>query len=50
MSVFLAVACETPSISAGTFFSGLESSGWLKHIKAVLDTSVFIAKVIPNDS
>lgn len=27
------------------FLWGLESSGWLKHIKAVLDAGVFIAKV-----
>ena len=27
------------------FLSGLESSGWLKHIKAVMDTSAFISKV-----
>ena len=27
------------------FLTGLESCGWLKHIKAVMDTSVFIAKV-----
>ena len=27
------------------FLSGLESSGWLKHIKAVVETSVIIAMV-----
>lgn len=27
------------------FLEGLESSGWLKHIKAVLDAGIFIAKV-----
>lgn len=35
---------KTPSM--GDFLWGLESSGWLKHIKAVLDAGVFIAKVI----
>ena len=30
------------------FLSGLESSGWLKHIKAILDTSAFISKVREN--
>jgi hypothetical protein len=27
------------------FISGLETSGWLKHIQAILETSVFISKV-----
>ena len=39
------VVCETPDITAKSLASGLDSSGWLRHIKAVLDTSVFIAKV-----
>lgn len=30
------------------FLSGLESSGWLKHIRAILETSWFIAKNIIN--
>lgn len=29
-----------------SFLSGLESSGWLKHIKAILDTSWFIAQAV----
>lgn len=29
-----------------SFLSGLESSGWLKHIKSILDTSHFIAEAI----
>lgn len=29
-----------------SFLSGLESSGWLKHIKSILDTSLFIAQNI----
>lgn len=37
--------CELPSPSMSDFLEGLESSGWLKHIKAVLDAAVFIAKV-----
>ncbi|MEQ2188665.1 hypothetical protein GOODEAATRI_017321, partial [Goodea atripinnis] len=31
------------------FLWGLENSGWLKHIKAVLDAGVFIAKVRTRD-
>lgn len=34
---------RSPSMS--NFLEGLENSGWLKHIKAVLDAGVFIAKV-----
>lgn len=29
-----------------SYISGLESSGWLKHIKAILDTSWFIAQAL----
>lgn len=29
-----------------SFLSGLESSGWLKHIKSILDTSQFIAEAL----
>ena len=37
--------CELKNPSMSAFLNGLESSGWLKHVKAVLDCSVFIAKV-----
>uniref|UniRef100_A0AAQ4Q8Y1 Myotubularin related protein 7a n=1 Tax=Gasterosteus aculeatus aculeatus TaxID=481459 RepID=A0AAQ4Q8Y1_GASAC len=37
-------ACELRSPSMSDFLEGLESSGWLKHIKAVLDAAIFIAK------
>uniref|UniRef100_A0A8C7WRH3 Myotubularin related protein 7a n=1 Tax=Oryzias sinensis TaxID=183150 RepID=A0A8C7WRH3_9TELE len=36
---------ELRSPSMSDFLEGLESSGWLKHIKAVLDAGIFIAKV-----
>ncbi|KAG8233295.1 hypothetical protein J437_LFUL012230 [Ladona fulva] len=38
--------CELKSPSMNAFLSGLESSGWLRHIKAVLDTSRFIAQAV----
>ncbi|XP_055749476.1 myotubularin-related protein 7-like isoform X2 [Salvelinus fontinalis] len=38
---------KTPSM--GDFLLGLESSGWLKHIKAVLDAGVFIAKAVAEE-
>ena len=38
------VACGE-RLGGETFLDSLDSSGWLKHIKCVLDTSYFIAKV-----
>lgn len=31
-----------------TFLNGLEASGWLRHIKAILDTAKFIAQALNN--
>ncbi|KAK3728847.1 hypothetical protein QZH41_020231 [Actinostola sp. cb2023] len=42
----LDVVSESPKMSMSTFLSGLEASSWLKHIKTVMDTSVFIAKAV----
>ncbi|EDO34710.1 predicted protein [Nematostella vectensis] len=42
----LEVVGESPKTPAGAFYSGLEASNWLKHIKNILDTSVFIAKAV----
>ncbi|KAI1241972.1 hypothetical protein IHE44_0005482 [Lamprotornis superbus] len=36
----------TRGLSVNDFLSGLENSGWLRHIKAVLDAAVFLAKVL----
>lgn len=38
------VACDQKSMNG--FLSSLESSGWLKHIRAMLDTSSFIANAV----
>uniref|UniRef100_A0A674GMD0 Myotubularin related protein 8 n=1 Tax=Taeniopygia guttata TaxID=59729 RepID=A0A674GMD0_TAEGU len=38
--------CEMKSPSMSDFLTGLENSGWLRHIKAVMDASVFLAKVL----
>ncbi|XP_054263954.1 myotubularin-related protein 6 isoform X2 [Macrosteles quadrilineatus] len=38
--------CELKSPSMNSFLAGLESSGWLRHIKSILDTSMFIANAI----
>lgn len=38
--------CELKNPSMSAFLSGLESSGWLKHVRAVMETSTFIAKAV----
>lgn len=40
--------CEMKVPSMNAFLNGLESSGWLKHIKAILDTSVFITRAVED--
>ncbi|KAG8136869.1 hypothetical protein E2320_005428 [Naja naja] len=42
--------CGTRGLSVNDFLSGLESSGWLRHIKAVLDAAIFLAKAIAFES
>ncbi|XP_041970088.1 myotubularin-related protein 8 isoform X2 [Aricia agestis] len=39
----LVETCEQNTPTMSSFFSGLESSGWLKHIKSILDTARWIA-------
>lgn len=41
--------CELRTPSMSDFLEGLESSGWLKHIKAVLDAGIFIAKAVAEE-
>ncbi|XP_073522388.1 phosphatidylinositol-3-phosphate phosphatase MTMR7-like [Phyllobates terribilis] len=33
----------------GEFLWGLESSGWLKHVKTILDAGIFIAKAVSEE-
>ncbi|XP_025086594.1 myotubularin-related protein 6-like isoform X2 [Pomacea canaliculata] len=42
----LVEVCELKNPSMSGFLSGLENSGFLKHIAAILETSVFIANAI----
>ncbi|XP_062507308.1 myotubularin-related protein 6-like [Corticium candelabrum] len=35
---------SNPSLSMIEFLSGIASSSWLKHIRSVMETSIFIAK------
>ncbi|CAG9130462.1 unnamed protein product [Plutella xylostella] len=42
----LVETCEQTSPTMSSFLSGLESSGWLKHIKSILDTGWWIASAV----
>ncbi|KAJ6662289.1 hypothetical protein lerEdw1_012453 [Lerista edwardsae] len=42
--------CGTRGLSVSDFLSGLESSGWLRHIKAVLEAAVFLTKAIASEN
>lgn len=35
----------TRSLSMPDYLVGLENSGWLRHIKAIMDAAIFLAKV-----
>ncbi|KAM3672189.1 myotubularin-related protein 7 isoform X3 [Ammospiza nelsoni] len=41
--------CELKSPSMSDFLWGLENSGWLKHIKAIMDAGIFIAKAVAEE-
>lgn len=38
----------TRSITMSDYLVGLENCGWLRHIKAVVDAAIFLAKVHPS--
>ncbi|KAM5290345.1 phosphatidylinositol-3,5-bisphosphate 3-phosphatase MTMR8 [Glossophaga mutica] len=42
----LVEVCESKTPTVTEFLSGLDSSGWLTHIKAIMDTGTFIAKAV----
>lgn len=42
------LACELRVPSMTSFLSGIEGSGWLRHVKAILETSVFISNAVKN--
>ncbi|KAM7227276.1 hypothetical protein CapIbe_021689 [Capra ibex] len=48
LEVYLAV-CELKSPSMSDFLWGLENSGWLRHIKAIMDAGIFIAKAVSEE-
>ncbi|KAK7899490.1 hypothetical protein WMY93_020343 [Mugilogobius chulae] len=41
--------CELRSPSMSDFLERLENSSWLKHIKAVLDAALFVAKAVSEE-
>ncbi|XP_056397492.1 myotubularin-related protein 8 isoform X2 [Hyla sarda] len=43
-------ACELKNPSVSNFLTVLENSGWLRHIKAIMDASVFLAKAVRDDN
>lgn len=42
---FFSLACELKNPTMNQYLYGLENSSWLQHIKSLLDTAVFIARV-----
>ncbi|PIO28822.1 hypothetical protein AB205_0134770 [Aquarana catesbeiana] len=42
--------CGSKNLSVNDFFNGLENCGWLRHIKAVMDASVCLAKAIYEEN
>uniref|UniRef100_A0AAY4EJU3 Myotubularin phosphatase domain-containing protein n=1 Tax=Denticeps clupeoides TaxID=299321 RepID=A0AAY4EJU3_9TELE len=41
--------CALKSPSMSDYLTGLENSGWLRHIKAVMDAGVFLAKAVADE-
>lgn len=39
------IVVGTRSLSMPDYLVGLENSGWLRHIKALMDAAIFLAKV-----
>ena len=48
MEIVLFSACQLITPTMASFLGGLESSGWLKHIRSVLETSFLIASNLAN--
>lgn len=41
--------CSMKSPSMSDYLTGLENSGWLRHIKSVMDAGVFLAKAVCDE-
>ncbi|XP_067903498.1 myotubularin-related protein 8 [Heterodontus francisci] len=42
--------CELKAPSMSEFLTGLENSGWLRHIKTIVDAGVFISKAVAEEN
>ena len=42
---FFSQVFDSKDLSMSSYLRGLDECGWLKHIKSMMDTSIFIAKV-----
>ncbi|XP_065843343.1 myotubularin-related protein 6-like [Oscarella lobularis] len=40
---------RNPNLTMSEFLTGLAGSGWLKHIRGILETSIFIAKALGQE-
>uniref|UniRef100_A0A131XZU7 phosphatidylinositol-3,5-bisphosphate 3-phosphatase n=1 Tax=Ixodes ricinus TaxID=34613 RepID=A0A131XZU7_IXORI len=40
--------CELSEPTMNSFLNGLESSGWLRHVRAIMETSYFIARAVED--
>ncbi|XP_037506872.1 myotubularin-related protein 6 [Rhipicephalus sanguineus] len=40
--------CEASEPSMGAFLGGLEASGWLRHVRAILETAHFVARAVED--
>lgn len=45
---FTLTACDLKSSSVNNFLGGIDASGWIRHIKALLDTALFMTQAIDN--
>ncbi|XP_074063480.1 phosphatidylinositol-3,5-bisphosphate 3-phosphatase MTMR8 isoform X2 [Macrotis lagotis] len=41
--------CEMKVPSMSDFLAGLENSGWLRHIKTIMDAGIFLAKAVKEE-
>lgn len=48
LNLYICLNLVQRSTSMSAFLSGLESSGWLKHIRSILETAWFIARAVVN--
>lgn len=45
-AILCSIACDLKSSSVNNFLGGIDASGWLKHIKALLDAAWFMTQAV----